>query len=33
MTQATDIALNGVGYMVTPGTYQRMSEGELEGRV
>ncbi len=32
MTQATDIVLAGVGYMVVPGSYQRASAGEPEGR-
>jgi len=32
MTQPTDIVLAGAGYMVLPGSYQRMSDGEPEGR-
>lgn len=32
MVQVTDIVLNGSGYMVVPGSYQRMSDGEPEGR-
>lgn len=32
MTQSTDIVLAGVGYMVVPGSYQRASAGEPEGR-
>jgi hypothetical protein len=32
MAQATDIVLAGAGYMVLPGSYQRMSDGEPEGR-
>jgi hypothetical protein len=31
MTQATDVVLAGDGYMVTPGTYRRMSDGVHEG--
>lgn len=30
--QATDIVLDGAGYMVVPGSYQRLSDGEPEGR-
>lgn len=30
--QATDIVLDGVGYMVAPGSYKRASAGEPEGR-
>ena len=32
MPQATDIVLNGAGYMVLPGTYERAQDGIAEGR-
>lgn len=30
--QSTDLVLGGLGYMVLPGSYRRMSDGEAEGR-
>ncbi len=32
MAQVADIELAGAGYMIVPGTYRRMSDGEPEGR-
>lgn len=32
MPQATDIILNGAGYMLEPGTYRRLQDGMAEGR-
>ena len=32
MAQATDIVLNGAGYMLAPGTYKRTQDGVAEGR-
>jgi len=32
VTQVADIELAGAGYMIVPGTYRRMSDGEPEGR-
>jgi len=30
--QATDVTIDGAGYMVAPGTYQRLQDGAPEGR-
>ncbi len=33
MTETYDVTLDGTGYMVKPGTYQRYQDGQSEGRV
>ena len=33
MTETFDVTLDGTGYMVKPGAYQRFQDGQSEGRV